>query len=53
MTGYLEAIHIGDCLNLRHEAEGARLSWIDHQCQLIISLDHLKPEEIREVQRGL
>ncbi len=60
MTGYLEAIHIGvhgvspqeNRLNRRHEAEGSRLSWINNQCHLIISLDHLKPEEIRGVQRG-
>ena len=53
MTGYLEAIHIGDRLNRHHDAPGSLLSWIDNQCQLIISLDHLKAEEIRGVQRGV
>ena len=53
MTGYLESIHIGDRLSRRHEAPGPLLSWIDHQCQLIISLDNLTPDEIRGVQRGV
>lgn len=53
MSDNLERISIGDRINRLHETEGARLSWIDNSCELIISYDNLKPKEVRGVQRGI
>ena len=53
MTGHLERISIGDRLNRTHEAEGARFSWVDDSCELVISFSNLRPAEIEGVQHGV
>ncbi|HIK45431.1 MAG TPA: hypothetical protein IGR64_11185 [Leptolyngbyaceae cyanobacterium M65_K2018_010] len=52
MSGHLERLSIGDHIHRSHEAEGARFSWVEDSCELVISYSNLQAKEIRGVQQG-
>ena len=53
MPEYLERIIIGDRINRPHETEGARFSWADDACELVISFSNPQAKEIKAVQHGV
>ena len=53
MADHLEHIAVGERLDRPHEAEGARFSWADDACELVLSLSQLRPAEIRGIEHGV
>jgi len=53
MSDYLEKISIGDRLDREQEAEGARFTWIENSCELVMSFQGLRSAEIRGVEQGV
>jgi hypothetical protein len=53
MADQLEHIALGERLDRPQEAEGARFSWADDSCELMISLSKLRPAEIRGIEHGV
>lgn len=49
----LEIITLGQTLDWRHEAEGARITWVENRCQIVIAYQNLKTAEIEGVRSGI
>lgn len=53
MSDYLEKISVGDRLDRQQEAEGARFTWVENACELVMSFQGLRSAEIRGVEQGV
>ncbi|MBD2425425.1 hypothetical protein [Phormidium sp. FACHB-1136] len=53
MPDYLKPISIGDRIDPPQEAEGARFTWVEDHCELMISLSGLRPAEVKGVEKGV
>lgn len=51
MSDDLEIIQIGEPVDRPHEAEGARLTWTENHCELMMSFSNLKAAEVRGVEQ--
>ena len=53
MSDDLIAISLGDRIDPPLEAEGARFTWMEDHCELMISLSGLRSAEVKGVEQGV